>query len=219
MKRIGGLVLVTACVGVLSSCVSLQGLSVRSHGDGTGGSHNFSDVRDGGGSVDSGVADATAMGERESEAADGVLPPLGNFDKASPDFDLFDPCSEIPASYLHAFGFRERMPSRIRETGISHCGFQFETESGGKSFVGLGVTDRTIGDIENRQEFGRIYEGNEIAAIAFGDPTYGKLFCTLYLETRGGTIILNASGGASVSREVQRCEFGEMILVRLIKGR
>ncbi|MGV0360852.1 hypothetical protein ACUY2X_01975 [Corynebacterium minutissimum] len=219
MKRIGGLVLVTACMGVLSSCVSLQGLSVRSHGDSTGGSHDFSDVRGGGGSVDSGVADATATGEEESETASGVLPPLGNFDKASPDFDLFDPCSEIPAPSLYALGFREQMPSRIRETGVSHCGFQFVTESGGKSFVGLGVTDRTIGDIENQQEFGRIYEGNEVGAIAFGDPTYGKLFCTLYLETRGGTIILNASGGTSVSGEVQRCEFGEMILVQLIEGR
>lgn len=224
MKRIGGLVLVAACMGVLSSCASLQGLGVRSNGDRAGGSHDFSDVRDGGGSVDSGVADATATGERGNGAADldlevggDVLPPLGSFDRTSASFNLFDPCSNINRGNLEKIGLMVRLDSSVRESGLSHCGFEYPLEDGGVSYIGLGVTDLTLEEIEKQQESWRIYEAQRIPAVAFHDRVFGALFCTLYIETVGGTITLNSTGNGPRQAEHERCALAEEVLTQLMK--
>ena len=224
MKRIGGLVLVTACMGVLSSCASLQGLSVRSHGDSNGGSHDFSDVRGGGGSVDSGVADATATGEGDVGTPDSsldergdVLPPLGSFDRSSASFELFDPCSNIDRGNLEKIGLTVRLDSSVRESGLSHCGFEYPLENGGVSYIGLGVTDLTLEEIEKQQASWRIYEAQRIPAVAFHDRVFGELFCTLYIETVGGTITLNSTGNNQGQVEHERCGIAEKVLTQLME--
>ena len=222
MKRIGGLALMAACLGVLTSC-SL-GLGERTHGENAGVSRDFSDVKSGGGSAVSGVADVTATGVGGAEIStsvgpvgDGSLPEVGAFERSSADFDLFDPCVEIPSEVLDDAGFGERMPSQVRDSGVSHCGFDYVGDSGETSFIGLGVTDLTLEEIESSQKGPRIYEGGRLPAVAFEDPQFGALFCTLYLETDGGTITLNASGEAAQVGSGNSCEFGEKVLIRLFE--
>ena len=222
MKRIGGLALMAACLGVLTSC-SL-GPGDRTHGENSGVSRDFSDIKSGGDSAVSGVADVTATGVgeiepggRKSSQSYGVLPPLGEFDRTSADFDLFDPCTEISLEVLKDAGFGERMPSQVRDSGVSHCGFDYLDDLGEKSFVGLGVMDRTLEEIENSHKRSRVYVGGRLPAVAFEDPQFGDLFCTLYLETVGGTITLNTSGDAQKGSAEDRCEFGEKILIRLFE--
>ena len=113
MKRIGGLALVAVCIGVLSNCAAPLGLSARDNGNNSGDFSNFSGEMSGGGSVDSGVAEATATKVRESQASSsesraggGVLPPLGEFDRTKPGFQVFDPCSEIAGIDLEEAGLK-----------------------------------------------------------------------------------------------------------------
>ena len=61
-----------------------------------------------------------ATGDEDS----GVLPPLGEFDPADPDFELFDPCTEIPSGKLELKGFRRVEDSTDTTSGIRSCSFQ-----------------------------------------------------------------------------------------------
>ncbi len=222
MKRIGGLVLVTACMGVLSSCVSLQGLSVRSHGDSTGGSHDFSDVREGGGSVDSGVADATAMGEEGSEAvraeelSRGLLPGFGAFDRASADFSLFDPCKEIPKSAFDDAGLTPLEGRAFHSGDAIFCSFTYESE-GERGVVTVASSDTGIGEVEVEQGREVIYEGKFLPVTAFKDPTLADKICTVNLSTQRGLLSVSYSRLSGFGSQFEQCLQAEKILSELSK--
>ena len=223
MKRIGGLVLVTACMGVLSSCASLQGLSVRSHGDSNGGSHDFSDVRGGGGSVDSGVADATATGGRgESVGAEplmvqDVLPPLGTFDRIEPGFKVFDPCVEIPDEVFIHLGMERNSPPE-KESGYRSCHFSMTSLSGGVADVSLVSQHKTMESIrelypEEFQEVG--YSEEPIYTV---EDTFIKgVTCTSYIETVRGLLSVSwTEVNSRVSME-SKCNQSRKVLLDLLK--
>ncbi|MTE09840.1 hypothetical protein FKE98_05160 [Corynebacterium aurimucosum] len=221
MKRIGGLVMMAVCIGVLSNCASPLGLSVRGDGSNAGDFRNSPDMKAGGGSVDSGVADATATTARESQAqgeqsraGGGVLPPLGEFDRTVPGFQVFDPCVGIPERKLREAGLSTRLESSVRESGFSHCGFEIENAEGETGFIGLGVTDMALQELETQYGGQRVYEGEQLPVVALDDPDFGRLFCTLYLETTKGTLIVESSGFGSTQKD-ERCVIGERILYTL----
>ena len=104
-----------------------------------------------------GVADATATTGRESQAQSeqsraggGVLPPLGEFDRTVPGFQVFDPCVGIPERKLREAGLSTRLESSVRESGFSHCGFEIENAVGETGFIGLGVTDMALQELETQ---------------------------------------------------------------------
>lgn len=224
MKRIGGLVLVTACVGVLSSCVSLQGLSVRSHGDGTGGSHEFSDVRGGGGSVDSGVADATATGKRQGESASreellgvGVLPPLGDFDRSAPGFRVFDPCTEIPGEVFSDLGV-EMTSGPLRESGYRSCQFSAQSRAvGSRAYLVLESQDYTLEQIQ--ELYPDKYSGlvGIPGEIYTAEDTFIRgVTCSSYVQTVQGLVSVSwTESTASVSMR-DKCQSSADFLSKLI---
>lgn len=225
MKRIGGLVLVTACMGVLSSCASLQGLSVRSHGDSNGGSHDFSDVRGGGGSVDSGVADATAMGEEgesvgaKASMVDGVLPPLGTFDRSKPGFKVFDPCEEIPVEVLIQLGMERHSPP-IKESGYRSCHFSKTSSSGGVADVSL------VSQHEPMQSIRELYP-EEFSGVGYSEePIYTVedtfitgVTCTSYIETVGGLLSVSWTEVNSQVSMQSKCKQSKELLLDLLKSK
>ena len=79
----------------------------------------------------------------------------------------------------------------------------------------MGVTDIGIEQLERQSGVRRIYEGEKLPVVALEDPTFGRLFCTLYLETVGGTLILESSGFGAVQGDEERCALGEEILYTL----
>ena len=217
MKRIGGLVLVTACMGVLSSCASLQGLSVRSHGDSNGGSHDFSDVRGGGGSADSGVADATATGEEGNEAARGaelyrgLLPTFGTFDRASEDFSLFDPCKEIPKSAFNDAGLTQLEGQAFHSSDTIFCSFSYESDNE-RGVVTVSSSDTSTDEVEEEQGREVIYEGRFLPVNAFKDPTLEDKLCTVNLSTQRGLVSVSYSRLSGSGGQVEQCLRAEQIL-------
>ncbi|MFW9112884.1 hypothetical protein [Corynebacterium striatum] len=100
------------------------GDAVKSTGDG-----GFIDSN---GTRDSGDAGAdssiTAKGE-----GNGVLPPLGDFNRTDPDFDLFDPCTEIPQQKLEDVGLEKRTARTLRFTDMTSCSFRGQSVSGSEA--------------------------------------------------------------------------------------
>lgn len=225
MKRIGGLVLVAACMGVLSSCVSLQGLGVRSHGVGTGGSHDFSDVKDGGDSAVSGVADVTATGERgvetvggETFGSNGVLPPLGMFDRTRPGFKVFDPCVEIPEEIFIQLGMERNSQPEV-ESGYRSCHFSktSSTESvADVSLVSQHEPMKIIREIYPEEFDGT---GGSKGPIYTVEDTFIKgVTCTSYVETVRGLFSVSwTEVNSQVSMEY-RCNQSRKVLLELLKN-
>ncbi|WP_083311890.1 DUF3558 family protein [Corynebacterium sp. HMSC078H07] len=222
MKRIGGLVLVAACMGVLSSCASLQGLGVRSHGVGTGGSHDFSDVKDGGDSAVSGVADVTATGERGNETASGVgqsgggvLPPLGSFDRTQAGFRVFDPCEEILTEALEPLGL-ERSGEPRKRSGYRSCDFAFISGASTAS-VTVEARQETMDEIKNAFP-------ESFSAVQFRTPNaYGvedefipNATCTVFIETIRGIVSVSWTEIRADKTMSEKCLSADRILFSLM---
>lgn len=223
MKRIGGLVLVAVCIGVLSNCASPLGLGARDHGDNPGDFHNFPGDNTGGGSGDSGVADATAARSREAQASrgepragGGVLPPLGEFDRTVPGFQVFDPCTEIPDEALSEL--RLQMTSEPeRETGYRSCFFSKDLGNGREAAVALGAQHEEMDSIRALYPMPFLpmdKAGEEIYTV---EDTFTKdTTCTSYVETIRGVVSVawtELTSGVSMS---EKCEQSRKLLLELV---
>lgn len=215
--------LVAVCIGVLSNCASPLGLGARDHGDNPGDFHNFPGDSTGGGSGDSGVADATATRSREAQisrdepgAGNGVLPPLGEFDRTAPGFQVFDPCTEIPDESLSEL--RLQMTSEPeRETGYRSCFFSTDLGNGREAAIALGAQH------EEMESIRALYPtpflpidkaGEEIYTV---EDTFMKdTTCTSYVETTRGVVSVAWTELTSGVSMAEKCEQSRKLLLELV---
>ncbi len=223
MKRIGGLVLVAVCIGVLSNCASPLGLGARDHGDNPGDFHNVPGDNAGGGSGDSGVADATATRLRESQASsdepragEGVLPPLGEFDRTVPGFQVFDPCTEIPTeTFSNLKLYMTSAPER--QTGYRSCFFSKNLGNGREAAVALGSQDERLDSI--RAIYPQAIQPMDDAGGDFytvEDTFMRGLTCTSYVETIRGVVSIAWTELASEVSMAEKCEQSRKLLLELV---
>ncbi|TVU81017.1 DUF3558 domain-containing protein [Corynebacterium aurimucosum] len=222
MKRIGGLALVAVCIGVLSNCAAPLGLSARDNGKNSGGFSNFSGDMSGGGSVDSGVAEATATKVRESQASSsesraggGVLPPLGEFDRTEPGFQLFDPCQEVPESALERAAISRIVGEEFRESDTVFCSFKHQSGET-EGVVTIASSDTGTAQVEEAQGRAVIYRGKYIPVVAFDDPYSRQSMCSVNLSTERGLITATYSLLTHSPNKTEQCEKAEEILVNLM---
>ncbi|QQU93304.1 DUF3558 family protein [Corynebacterium aurimucosum] len=216
MKRIGGLVLMAVCIGVLSNCASPLGLGARDHGDNPGDFHNFPGDNTGGGSGDSGVADATATRSREDQASrgepragGGVLPPLGEFDRTVPGFQVFDPCTTETQAVFEDLGLVST-GSVKRQTGYRSCQFEAQDQGGSKASVTVASRDFTISEVRSAFPDGVEATGEEAKSIYLVEESFiTNATCTGYMETVQGTISIswtNLSDAISIADNCKNVE-------------
>ena len=216
MKRIGGLALMAACLGVLTSC-SL-GPGDRTHGENSGVSRDFSDIKSGGDSAVSGVADVTATGVGEADARgtgdstrNGVLPPLGEFDRTVPGFKVFDPCVEIPSTSLELLKLeRDGVPRR--ESGYRSCDYIASLDSG-TADITLESWHATMGEIKGA--FPEGMEGLNLktpGAYAIEDSFIAGVSCTVFVESIRGVVSVSWSEVASGKPMREKCLSADEIL-------
>ena len=222
MKRIGGLALMAACLGVLTSC-SL-GPGDRTHGENSGVSRDFSDIKSGGDSAVSGVADVTATGVgeiepggRKSSQSYGVLPPLGEFDRADSGLELFDPCVEIPGEVFANLGLK--MSSKPeRESGYRACQFSIPSILG-DSRAGVAIESQHFYLSEIQETYPRKFPGivgvsGEIYTVE--DTFIRNLTCTSYVQTVRGLISVSWTELGSVVSMRDKCQASADILNKFI---
>lgn len=223
MKRIGGLVMMAVCIGVLSNCALPLGLSVRGDGSNAGDFRNSPDMKAGGGSVDSGVADVTATTARESQdqseqsrAGGGVLPPLGEFDRTVPGFQVFDPCSASSVSAFEGRGLAFAGSVR-RETGYRSCQFEAEDIDGSSASVSIESRDYNLTEIRSAFPMGIEVKGEKGESIYLVKETLvSNVTCTGYVETVQGTLSVSWTNFSDAISIVDNCKNVERVIGSVI---
>lgn len=152
-----------------------------------------------------------ATGDEDS----GALPPPGEFDPADPDFELFDPCTEIPPDRLQAAGIGTPIGKTRKTSGSVICTFEFQDDQRRGGVVGLsGMISSTPFDDssnweessnENSSKFGGIEE-NEL---------FGDMFCTVIQKTVRGVIRVNYSGFSPDESYEEKCSIASGVLANL----
>ena len=214
MKRIGGLALMAACLGVLTSC-SL-GLGERTHGENAGVSRDFSDIKSGGGSAVSGVAAVPATGVGGAGVADGAgnrnqrfLPDLGPFERASSNFQVFDPCESNRKKFLAGLGL-EAIGDDKRESGFRSCRFVLERSDGNSANITLESRDYALAEVKTAFPYGSPGVGEYADLIYLVEESLVvAATCTGYIETVGGTFSVSwtdISQGVSNSENCRNAE-------------
>lgn len=183
------------------------GNAVESTGDG-----GFIDSN---GTRDSGDAGAdfsiTAKGEEN-----GVLPPFGSFDRTDPDFDLFDPCTEIPQQKLEDVGLEKRTARTLRFTDMTSCSFRGQSVSGSEAMISLSSSSSSYDEVEVPLGQSEIYRGRELPVIAFENEFGSDLYCSVKVNTVRGMV--SVSFGDTKLREDnwENCRQAELVLKKLI---
>ena len=169
------------------------------------------DEKDADGAGHSGEAGATGTGK-----SSGVLPPLGEFDPADPNFELFDPCTEIPHEVLQNSGVGELEGDVVRESGFSLCTYSFNETSQRSGVVGFSSSIRTP-ESEQLLELKKSHSDEKLLPVEFvKNGLFDDMFCTGGVQTERGYITVSHSGYGFESNLQEKCSKVEQIMVQLL---
>ncbi|WP_046453290.1 hypothetical protein [Corynebacterium camporealensis] len=143
---------------------------------------NSNEQNDAGGGASGGLATASDEGY-------GVLPPLGPFDPTAPDFELFDPCTEIPQEVFDELNL-ERVEEGLDLESVKNCTFSMTDGPFVMGLSGLAVDLETVA----AQAIGdRIILDDAVTPHSMFhqiDPEKG-FHCAMHTETSRGTLMLS----------------------------
>ena len=182
----------------------LSGDTLKSSDEGTGGGGSSSGEQ------------ATTAREGNTETT-GVLPKPGPFDPTAPGFELFDPCSEIPESRLHALQISMDQESGVRDSSFKYCGFRLEVKDQPKTVLGISAEKATQTDISS--SLGVFVDTFDLGTLRIeyvADSLFPDSVCHALYESPRGTIdmTITASGGASSIED--RCKELHSVVTKLI---
>ena len=221
MKRIGGLALMAACLGVLTSC-SL-GPGDRTHGENSGVSRDFSNIKGGGDSAVSGVADVTATGVGSIGGSIGTgspdykfLPNLGSFERQSSSFEIFDPCESSRGRFLASLGLK-KVGEDKRETGFRSCRFTLAKSDGNSANITLESRHYSMGEVKNAFPDGSAGVGEYADLIYLVEESLVvAATCTGYIETVGGTFSVSWTDVSNGASNKENCRNAERLISTFI---
>lgn len=129
--------------------------------------------------------DVAATGE--GTEAEPVIPPLGEFDSESPEFDQFNPCTEIPESLLFRTGVFGKMENQPYTEDEAICGFDVDPKYG-NAMLSLAGNDWSFEEYEYLSGERSWSEYREaIPILIHRDEWFGGIGCSAIVETERGT--------------------------------
>ena len=172
--------------------------------DNLGDSERSEDEDTGAGAGPRGETGATADGDS------GVLPPPGEFDPADPDFELFDPCTEIPQDRLEAVGIGLPVGDQERQSGYAFCTFKAGVNQRNSGVIGftsslISASNNEANDSEGDSSLGTVIENSDFKGI----------FCTVELLTNRGYLRVSHSGIDLSDPYQKKCSQAREILAKL----
>ena len=154
--------------------------------DDRGESALAADEKDAEGAGHPGEAGATGTGK-----SSGVLPPLGEFDPADPNFELFDPCTEITNVQLQQHGLERYEGQSVARSGHKICSFKRVSEeivlsigSTYKSFDVSRVNPDLVVDNSDEKLAGVVIHRGEV---------FSDLACSATFSTVRGVVTVSAN--------------------------
>lgn len=223
-------VALSGCVAEVGSRSASEDAAMTAEADGTSSvdgagdanGNQGDDVEDNAGDSEHSKGEDTSAGAglrgetgATADGDSGVLPSPGEFDPADPDFELFDPCTEIPTDRLKAAGIGSPIGDTRRISGSVICTFEFQGDQNRGGVVGLSgmISSSPLDDSLNREENPK---GN---SSKFGDveenELFGDMFCTVIQETVRGVIRVNYSGFSPDESYEEKCSIASGVLANL----
>lgn len=156
-----------------------------------------------------------ATGDEDS----GALPPPGEFDPADPDFDLFDPCTEIAPKRLEEIGLEPKILDYRKESGHYFCNIA----SNGRNFsenilVSVASDSTSFEELGLNEDLRQKDETADSEGIhLFNSELFKESQCNGYLSTSRGTIIIGINDVTSHSSPMKRCQLAADIITNLKK--
>lgn len=147
-----------------------------------------------------------ATGDEDS----GALPPPGEFDPADPDFELFDPCTEIPPDRLQAAGIGLPVGDRERKSGFAFCTFQAGSDQHSTGVIGFTSTLTSASGSEANDN-----EGNSSSGKVIESSDFKSVYCTVELLTNRGYLRVSHSGTDLSDSYQNKCSKAREILQKL----
>lgn len=154
-----------------------------------------------------------ATGDEDS----GALPPPGEFDPADPDFELFDPCTEIPPDRLEEIGLEPRILDYRKEPGHYFCNFASNGRNFSESILVSAASDSTaIDGLELNEDLRQKDETADIEGIhLFNSELFKDSQCNGYLSTSRGTITVGINDVTPQSSAMKRCQLVAELITNL----
>lgn len=129
--------------------------------------------------------DVAAAGD--GTGAEPVIPTLGEFDSDSPEFDLFNPCTEIPESLLFKTGVIGKMENQPYTDDEAICGFDVDPKYGNAmlSLAGNNWGFEEYEYLSGERAWSEYREA--IPILIHRDEWFGGIGCSAIVETERGT--------------------------------
>ena len=144
----------------------------------------------------------------------GVLPPLGEFDPADPNFELFDPCMEIPDERKERLGLRPKALDYRRDSGSTFCNF----ESNGTEFpldvlISFASDSNPIRALNLKEELRESsIEADSRAVQVFRSELFENSQCDGYVSTVQGTVIVGVNNIGLQTTTEERCRLAVSLM-------
>lgn len=164
---------------------------------------------------DASTATSSSGNTDDSPLAD-YIPELGTPDPTDPNFELFEPCSEIPAEVFAAAGLHDMNSTTITGLGTA-CGQKLEEVSG--VFINFGMFSATREQIEDETIPAKAKTKPAIEGIfnfVFHDEPSGN--CHSAIETVEGTFTATAALTGSGTSDPELCDITNKKIETLLKG-
>ncbi|MER0078991.1 hypothetical protein ABRP87_03380 [Corynebacterium sp. KPL2830] len=223
-------VALSACVAEVGSRSASEDAAMTTEADGTSSvdgagdanGNQGDDVEDNAGDSEHSKDEDTSAGAglrgetgATADGDSGVLPPPGEFDPADPDFELFDPCTEVPPEKLEVAGVAAEKKSSYRESGWSYCAF-----NGGKEYqdavIALESTVKSIDEVKEGYSANPVRRGANLPIVSYKVEGLIGNYCSALFQTSRGTLKLGfmQMGSDSVFED---CQNSENIIENLAK--
>lgn len=181
--------------------------------DNLGDSGHSEDENSGAGAGLRGKTGAKAVGDS------GALPPPGEFDPADPDFELFDPCTEIASERLEEIGLEPKILDYRKESGHYFCNIASNGRNFSENVLVSAASDSTsFEELELNEELRQKDETADSEGIhLFNSELLKESQCNGYLSTSRGTIIIGINDVTPKSSQLKRCQLAAEIITNLKK--
>ncbi len=167
--------------------------------------------------IDEDASTATSSsGHTDDSPLADYIPELGTPNPTDPNFELFEPCSEIPAEAFAAAGLNDMNSTTITGLGTA-CGQKLEEVSG--VFINFGMFSATREQIEDETIPAKAKTKPAIEGIfnfVFEDEHDG--FCNTAIETINGTITATTELIGSGTSNEELCDIANRKIEVILQG-
>lgn len=155
----------------------------------------------------------SSSGHTDDSPLADYIPELGTPDPTDPNFELFEPCSEIPAEAFAAAGLNDLNSTTITGLGTA-CGQIVDKKT--LATLSISTTDNEMANYRNDGRLLSFKQAAPPGSFLFGDPNLTNDTCNAAVETKRGTITFAYQDFSGTKNLKTLCEEASNYLEKVI---